>query len=128
MSIPAHITIGLLAAEAGLFCLAMLSRGSYSLWAFGGAASSILVMIGAVLGPLAILAGFFAKHPSVRKCGFALLILNTIPLAIVFILGHALFGDQYDVRRADETLRAETVEPQGGGYSPPAPRAAQPTP
>lgn len=128
MSIPGRITVGLLATEAILFCLALFSGGSYFLWSIGGAASCILTMIGAVLGPVAFLVGMFGKKPSVRRCGYALLVLNTIPLAIVIIVGQCLFSDHYKFRKADGTLRTKSVETQGRGYSPPATRSTQSTP
>jgi len=124
MSIPTRITIGFLVTQVALFLIGLSASGifegftSYHLYAFGGITSSILVMIGALAAPFVIFIGLIGKKATLTRSGFALLIINTIPLIMILVIGEILFGDQYEVLRADGTLRTKTVEEAPAGDGP----------
>ena len=90
LSIAAHITTGFLLTQVILFTISMCAGSSYILWAFGGASSAILMLIGAIAGPICILIGLFTKTPTVWRCGLALVIFNTVPFAGIMAIAFAL--------------------------------------
>jgi hypothetical protein len=111
LSVQVRITIFLLCLQAVLLGVGLFaSDHAYFLWAIGGAGFTVAMMVGAAAAPVAILVGILRKMPTLRRCGYALLILNTIPLVIIFAVGESLFGNQYEARRADGTLRTESIE------------------
>lgn len=112
ISLPMRLTLALLILQALLFVTGLASSDhSHLLWVLGGAGSAILLVIGAVAGPIALLFGILRKHPNAKRCGAALLVANTVPLVLLLIVGQLLFGDQYKTRGADGQLKPKTVEP-----------------
>ena len=123
ISLPMRLTLALLILQA-LLCVTGIASSDYSylLWVIGGAGSAILLMIGAVAGPMALFFGIVTKRPNARQCGVTLLVLNTAPLVMLLIAGHLLFGDQFRHRGADGLLKQWSVEP-GATSNPRSPSA-----
>ena len=114
-----RLTLALLILQALLFVTGLTSSNhSYFLWVLGGAGSTILVMIGAVVGLIALLFGIVVNNLNAKRCGVTLFFFNTLPLIMLIIAGHQLFGDQYNSRSADGQLKTMTVEQSVPGYPP----------
>ncbi len=85
-----YLALGLLLAEAAMMIIIMTAGDAYQRMSYAGAGCSLFLFAGAVLGPLGVVVGWLTKIPSAVRWGWVLTVVNTLPVAMILALGHAM--------------------------------------